>query len=125
MPTGEFTFVNAGHPRALLLRNGEESTLTSTGPPLRLFADAEWEEETVTLGAGAWLVIYSDGVTEAQDDADHFFDLAGVRDVMAQRAHYTAAELARRICYAAERFELASPEPGDDKTVVVLRGLGP
>ena len=125
MPTGEFTFVNAGHPRALLLRDGEESTLASTGPPLRLFADAEWEEQTVTLGAGAWLVIYSDGVTEAQDDADRFFDLAGVRDVMAQHAHCTAGELARRICYAAEQFEVASPDQGDDKTVVVLRGLGP
>ena len=124
MPTGEFTFVNAGHPRALLLQDGEESTLASTGPPLRLFAHSEWEEQTVTLGAGARLVIYSDGVTEAQADADCFFDLAGVRDVLAQHPHCTADELARRICYAAEQFELGSTDPGDDKTVVVLRGLG-
>jgi len=122
-PTGRFTFVNAGHPRALLARGAAESTLVSTGPPLRLFADAAWEERTVTLGAGARLVIYSDGVTEAQDEAERFFDLAGVRAVLAAHRDCPAAELARRICHAAERFERGSPDPGDDKTVVVVRAL--
>ena len=72
IPTGRFTFVNAGHPRALLLDGATESALVSTGPPVRLFADAAWEEQTVTLGAGSRLVIYSDGVTEAQDTTDEF-----------------------------------------------------
>ena len=124
-PTGRFTFVNAGHPRALLLDGGMESTLLSTGPPLRLFADAAWDEQTVTLGAGAQLVIYSDGVTEAQNDADRFFDLAGVRDVMTDHRDCPAAELARNICHAALEFERGSTDPGDDKTVVVVRALKP
>lgn len=123
VPTGRFTFVNAGHPRALLLDGAGESTLVSTGPPLRLFADAAWEERTVTLDAGARLVIYSDGVTEAQDDADEFFDLAGVRAVMSGRLDRPAVELARDICHAAEDFERESTDPGDDKTVVVVRAL--
>ena len=124
-PSGQFTFVNAGHPRALLLDGATESSLLSTGPPLRLFADAAWEERTVTLGAGARLVIYSDGVTEAQNDADRFFDLAGVRSVMAEHLECPAAELARNICHAAEEFERENSDPGDDKTVVVVRALKP
>ena len=123
-PTGQFTFVNAGHPLALLLDGTGESSLVSTGPPLRLFADAAWEEKTVTLGAGSRLVIYSDGVTEAQD-ADEFFDLAGVRAVMSEtRLDCPAVELARNICHAAEEFERENSDPGDDKTVVVVRTLG-
>ena len=125
VPTGQFTFVNAGHPRALLLDDATESALVSTGPPLRLFADAAWEERTVTLGAGARLVIYSDGVTEAQNDSDRFFDVEGVRAVMTEHRSCTAAELAKHICHAAERFERGNPDPGDDKTVVVVRGLEP
>lgn len=125
VPTGQFTFVNAGHPRALLLDGATESALVSTGPPLRLFADAAWEERTVTLGAGARLVIYSDGVTEAQNDSDRFFDVEGVRAVMTEHRSCTAAELAKHICHAAERFERENPDPGDDKTVVVVRGLEP
>ena len=124
IPTGRFTFVNAGHPRALLLDGATESALVSTGPPVRLFADAAWEEQTVTLGAGSRLVIYSDGVTEAQDTTDEFFDLAGVRGVLSQHLDCPAAELARNICHAAEEFERESGDPGDDKTVVVVRAVG-
>ena len=121
-PGGELTFVNAGHPRALLLRDGTESTLASTGPPPGLFADASWEEQTVALGGGR-LVICTDGVIDAQDEADRFFDLAGVRAVMAEHRNAPAADLARRICCAAARFERANPDLGDDKTVVVVRAL--
>ena len=123
LSTGEFTFVNAGHPKALLLDGDAESALVSTGPPLRLFAEAAWEERTVAIDAGARLVIYSDGVIEAQDEADGFFDLDGIRAVMAEHRDASAPELARHICHAAERFERGNPDPGDDKTVVVIRGL--
>ena len=122
--TGEFTFVNAGHPRAVLEDGDTESTLRSTGPPLRLFADAAWEERTVLLRAGARLVVYSDGVTEAQDENERFFDLEGVQAVMAEHPDCPAAELAKHICHAAERFERDNPDPGDDKTVVVIRATG-
>ena len=125
VPTGEFTFVNAGHPRAVLQDGDTESTLLSTGPPLRLFTDAAWEERSVRLRAGARLVVYSDGVTEAQDEDERFFDLEGVRAVMAEHPDCPAAELARRICHAAERFERGNPDPGDDKTVVVIRATEP
>ncbi len=121
-PGGELTFVNAGHPRALLLRDGTESMLASTGPPPGLFADASWEEQTVMLDGGR-LVICTDGVIDAQDEADGFFDLAGVRAVMTEHGDASAAELARLICRAAARFERANPDPGDDKTVVVVRAV--
>ena len=123
LPTGQFNFVNAGHPRALLLDGDAESALVSTGPPLRLFPEPTWEEQTITLDAGALLVIYSDGVTEAQNTADRFFDVEGVRAAMAERRDSPAPELARHICHAAERFERGNPDPGDDKTVVVVRAL--
>ena len=123
LSTGEFTFVNAGHPRALLLNGDAESALVSTGPPLRLFAEATWEEQTVTIADGARLVIYSDGVTEAQNEADRFFDLDGIRAVMTEHPDSPAPELARHICHAAERFERGNSDPGDDKTVVVIRSL--
>ena len=121
--TGEFTFVNAGHPRALLFDGDAESALVSTGPPLRLFVDATWEAQTVTIADGGRLVIYSDGVTEAQNEADRFFDLDGIRTVMAEHRDASAPELARHICHAAERFERGNSDPGDDKTVVVIRSL--
>ena len=45
--------------------------------------------------------------------------------VMAEHPDCRAAELARHICHAAERFERDNPDPGDDKTVVVIRATEP
>ena len=42
---------------------------------------------------------------------------------MAEHRDSPAPELARHICHAAERFERGNPDPGDDKTVVVVRAL--
>ena len=122
---GQFTYVSAGHPRGLLLSGGDRQYLTSTGPPLGLFADAAYEERTVTIGKTDRLVVYSDGVSEAQDRDDRFFDETGIYDVVAGHPDRAASDLARLICEAAERFEDGNPDPGDDKTVVVIRRLAP
>ncbi len=127
--SGRFSYVSAGHPRALLYRHDDVGLLPSTGPPLGLFAQATYEARTVTLGPGDRLVIYSDGVSEAQDGRDRFFDESGIHAVVAAHATSPARDLARLICDAAQRFEQSSPDPGDDKTVVVIRaretGQGP
>lgn len=120
---GRFAYVSAGHPRALLFSGGGVEYLTSTGPPLGLFADAAYEERTVTIETADRLVVYSDGVSEAQDLEDHFFDETGICDVVAGHPDRAASDLARLICEAAERFENGNPDPGDDKTVVVIRRL--
>ena len=119
----QFTYVSAGHPRALLLNRGEPEYLTSTGPPLGLFADAAYQERTVSIGTANRLVVYSDGVSEAQNQDDRFFDETGICDVVAQYPDDAASDLARLICDAAKRFENGNPDPGDDKTVVVIRRL--
>jgi len=59
----------------------------------------------------------------AENEDDLFFDLDGIRAVMAKHTNASAPELARHICHAAERFERGNPDPGDDKTVVVIRSL--
>ena len=120
---GQFRYASAGHPRALQFYDVGRDVLTSTGPPLGLFADSPFEERTVTVGASDRLIVYSDGVSEAQSPDDRFFDEAGICDVAASYPQCAAADLARRICQAAERFEDGNPTPGDDKTVVVMQGL--
>ena len=122
---GQFTYVSAGHPRGLLFTGDRMEYLTSSGPPLGLFADAAYEERTVTIGTADRLVVYSDGVSEAQGRDDQFFDETGICKVVAGHPDHAASDLARVICQAAERFENGNPDPGDDKTVVVIRRLVP
>ena len=117
----EIRYVNAGHPRALLIRSGGVQLLPATGPPLGVFADARYDQETATAESGDILVLYSDGVTEAQTAQDDYFDEAGIRDVVDGHRDCSPSTIARAICEAAERFEASNPDGGDDKAVIVAR----
>ena len=117
----EIRYVNAGHPRALLIRSRGVQLLPATGPPLGVFADARYDEEAATAGSGDILVLYSDGVTEAQTAQDDYFDEAGIRDVVHEHRDCSPSTIARAICEAAERFEASNPDGGDDKAVIVAR----
>ncbi|VAW37374.1 Serine phosphatase RsbU, regulator of sigma subunit [hydrothermal vent metagenome] len=74
--TGTLTYTNAGHNPALLLsKDGQTAPqwLGQTGIPLGMFEDMAWRQNVVPIKRGDVLVMYSDGITEAQDvDAQEF-----------------------------------------------------
>ena len=117
----EIRYVNAGHPRALLIHSEGVQHLPATGPPLGVLADACYDEGTATATPGDILVIYSDGVTEAHTAEDDFFNESGILEMVDRDRDHPAAEIARALCEGAERFERGNPDGGDDKAVVVVR----
>jgi hypothetical protein len=62
--------VNAGHMPPLVVGPGRVQPLLAGGPALGIPTAATYEEQSVDLGAGQTLVVYSDGVTEALDESD-------------------------------------------------------
>jgi serine phosphatase RsbU (regulator of sigma subunit) len=73
--TGVLTYCNAGHnPPFLYSANGESmKTLTRTAIPIGVLDDALWEQGTVHMQPGDLLVMYTDGVTEAENSFAAFF----------------------------------------------------
>ena len=74
--TGTLTYCNAGHnpPYLLSARNGDTvQTLRRPGMPLGIARGVTWEQDVVQLAPGDMLVLYTDGVTEAQDGREAFF----------------------------------------------------
>lgn len=67
----------AGHPRALWLDDGEELIASKQGAPLGVFADPGCVEASRRLTAGAGVLLYTDGLTEARHDGT-LFGLDGV-----------------------------------------------
>jgi serine phosphatase RsbU (regulator of sigma subunit) len=64
------TVASAGHPAALLARNGGAATQFGTrGSLLGVFADPVIEEVSTVLGAGDGLALYTDGLMEAHAPA--------------------------------------------------------
>jgi serine phosphatase RsbU (regulator of sigma subunit) len=68
-PDGRLTYCNAGHnPPLVISRTGNVTSvrrLETGGPIVGLFDMALYEEETVSLAPGDWLIVFSDGVSEA------------------------------------------------------------
>jgi len=69
--TRTLTYINAGHNQPLLRRtSGLIERLDMGGLPFGIKADAIYQAGAVTLEAGDWLVVFTDGVVEAVNEAD-------------------------------------------------------
>jgi sigma-B regulation protein RsbU (phosphoserine phosphatase) len=125
--TGRLQFVNAGQTPPLLRRqNGSIERLLSGGVALGMFAGSTYEAGEVQLNPGDALLLYSDGITEAESPDGQPFDEAGLERTLALYAgayqKSAAAELGRAIFDAVERHR-RDQRLADDLTVLVLSRL--
>jgi sigma-B regulation protein RsbU (phosphoserine phosphatase) len=121
---GKVTSCNAGHnPPFVVGRNGLRR-LDSGGPPLGLFDAIPFQEETVSLEPGDWVVVFSDGVSEALSAAGEEFGDARIAEVA--RAHYDhePAVLLEALLSSVRTFATGAPQ-SDDVTALVVRYRGP
>lgn len=119
--TSVLRWVNAGNPSAILTGpGGEIDRLESDGFPIGMFASARFSAREVKMAAGSRLVIFSDGVTDAQNAAEGEFGEERLialcrtipRGIDAQGATETLMEAVAQWSTGTEHF--------DDTTVVVL-----
>ena len=120
--TGAVRWVGAGHVDNVILRvGGEAVTLTSTGTPLGLLPPGlSYEETPHLLAPGDMLVLFSDGVTEAQDPAGEEFGEARLLAVLREAAGDGAHAMIDRVFAAIDGFAGHAPQ-FDDITLLVVR----
>jgi serine phosphatase RsbU (regulator of sigma subunit) len=119
--TGDLTFCNAGHNPPLIIRaNGAWEQLRGGGPVVGILPTIEYREYRLKLEEGDTLVIYSDGVTEAENQRHDEFEVDGlVRAVTASR-NLPAPEIIAEVNRAVADFTAGAPQ-SDDITLVVAR----
>jgi serine phosphatase RsbU (regulator of sigma subunit) len=74
--SGTLTYCNAGHnpPYLLSAQDGAAvEELRRTGMPLGILEDGSWEQKVVQLASGDTLVLYTDGITDAQDPDERLY----------------------------------------------------
>ncbi|HEY6361330.1 MAG TPA: PP2C family protein-serine/threonine phosphatase [Vicinamibacterales bacterium] len=123
--TGELIYVNAGqNPPLLRRRTGRFEKLSEGGVALGMFDHATYASGHTSLDAGEVLVMYSDGVTEAEDERGRPFDEAGLRQVLDTPGWASAKELGWATFAAVERHS-EQRRLLDDLTVLAVRRLPP
>jgi len=114
-------YTNAGHNAPLLVRaDGSVERLWAGGTVLGAFDSAPFEEGRTQLSEGDLLVVYSDGITEAQNAAGEEYGETRLAELAASRRKETVENIRRDIFDDIDRWS-GEAERGDDQTLVILK----
>ena len=121
---GRFEYVNAGHVPPLLRRKtGALEGLGSANFPVGMFVEAEYQSARINLDSGDFLVIYTDGVSEASNLQNELFEEARLREIVEKFAGENVHELADSIREGMKAFTQGAPQ-SDDVTILVIQYKG-
>ena len=117
---GNCTYTNAGHIPPILIRpDGSMSELVQGGTVLGLFADLQYESETVRMSPGDHLVLFTDGVLEAQNSSGEQYGKKRVLSVLGRCAASPASGILEELSRDLNSFYAEAPQH-DDITIMVL-----
>lgn len=119
--SGTVRWANAGHNPALVIRAaGGIETLDATGTPLGLLPGVHYTAKETRLGSGDWLVVYTDGITEAEDpDGEEY---GAERLVERCREHRGDDPTAFAAALASDLEGFVRQVPfADDRTLVLVK----
>jgi phosphoserine phosphatase RsbU/P len=121
---GSFEYVNAGHVPPLIRRaSGAIERLDLASFPVGMFPEAEYESAAVKLEKGDYLVIYTDGVSEAVNVQTEMFEEERLRQMLENFKGQTVEELAETIREGVKTFTEGAAQ-SDDITVLVVQYKG-
>lgn len=118
--SGKFCYVNAGHNKPVIIRNGKAEFLNC--PPcmaLGVFDDSEYKQYTADFSNGDILYLYTDGVTEAVNENKEFFGEKRLLDACTGTQH-TAKGLCQSISSSLIEF-INTGEQFDDITMLAVQ----
>src|SRR3954470_18074235 len=119
-PDGRLTYCNAGHNPPLVVGKRGVRRLEVGGPIVGLFEGATFDEETVVLEPGDWLIVFSDGVSEAMSVTNDEYGEARIIAVAEEKRDASPNDLLQAIFADVRAFTKGAPQ-SDDITALVLR----
>jgi len=120
--TGRFRYVNAGHNPPILLssqRSKHVDQLSKTGMALGVLEEASWQQKVVKIAPGDCLLLYTDGITEAQNPHGAFYGQKRLLESMRARMDCKAQKLQQLLLDDIFHFIEGAPNQ-DDITMLVL-----
>ena len=138
----QLTYVNAGHNPPLLFRPGASAAdiqpvpassspgassngilrLEGGGAVLGMFPEGSYQHHRLHLGPGDTLIIYTDGITEAQDDRGREYGEERLTDLIRSRISHSPVELQNQLLASVKEFA-GEVSIKDDLTLLLVRAL--
>jgi sigma-B regulation protein RsbU (phosphoserine phosphatase) len=117
---GEIEIINAGHLPVLLASDSGITVFESTSQPLGIFDDQKFTAAKQSLHAGDTVVLYTDGISEAEDDGGSEYGIERLRQVVDKHCSGCAENLIEACKKNLEEFRGAR-ERFDDETLLAIQ----
>jgi phosphoserine phosphatase RsbU/P len=114
-------YINAGHNNPILRRaSGQIERLGVGGLPFGIMPDAKYESASAALAPGDWLILFTDGLVEAENARQEEYGETRVMTVLEAGASTTPPDLLKQLMSALDLFVGSTPQH-DDVTVMLLK----
>jgi len=120
--SGTVRLLNAGHMPPILLKDNRAQEMPHGTAALGVLPAANFTEQRIDLQRGDTLLIYSDGLTEARNEAGDFFGEERLFALLASLTGLAAHEIGARILREVENF-IGEAKAYDDLSLIVLQRL--
>jgi len=119
--TGDVAYINAGHNVPILRRkSGVVERLEAGGVPIGIFAESPYQMGTTRLDNGDWLVIFTDGIVEAENAKQEEFGEPQLIRLVDRESGSAPADLLRSLLAELDQFVGNTPQH-DDMTCLLLK----
>jgi len=116
-----FTYINAGHNNPIVRRaSGLIERLDVGGLPLGIMAEATYQPAGVVIAPGDWVVIFTDGLVEAENAHQEEYGEARLLSAINAGAATTPGEMLKRLMAEVDLFVGNTPQH-DDVTCLLLK----
>jgi sigma-B regulation protein RsbU (phosphoserine phosphatase) len=124
--SGTMTYCNCGHNPPLVLRKGGDTfePLRNCGPPLGMFDDMGYAPRSIALAPGDMVLLYTDGVTEAEDAQSAQFGMKRLEEAILEMRGEPAHSAVEHVIKRVAEFVKGASQSDDITCVAVVRNEG-
>ncbi|MCF8367342.1 MAG: SpoIIE family protein phosphatase, partial [Bacteroidales bacterium] len=124
--TGNLEFCNAGHNYPYLIKGDELFEMKAThGPALGVVDGVHYKSGKIRLETGSKLLLYTDGVTDAENSANEFFTKERLELALTENPGKEISDISKGLIRQLKKF-IGTTSQSDDITVMALhyKGIG-
>jgi hypothetical protein len=116
---GLLSYANAGFSPPYFRGNGEPAGIHAAGPPLAAALDTSYEQMELSISAGGYLLLFSDGLAEARNAQGEAFGAQRLQEILGEQDGDAQAVI-DTVLSELRQFTGKHWDPQDDLTVLVL-----